>query len=210
MTPTGTAATATETYLDLMVASHNAEGVRERHELERRARRHAAATGLDEFALEQQVLARVFASMSDAELEAATADPSRKVLARAEQRRRIERADAAEIDPEANAPRVDLSVVCALLNGNVNVPVRAHVESLGGGLACLVVTDTSTDDDGPYRVCIDEAHRVVDTAEQGAARMMGVDLETETAPERSWQIGHAYTSLDAARIAVRALGYGWV
>jgi hypothetical protein len=210
--PAGTAApvTPTDEFVALMVATH-AEGVtvREAHDLERRARMIAKQHGLDEFALEPTVLAQVYRGMDDEALERAARFPERRGYARAEQRRRAEVATALEIDPEATAPVVDLGVVCALLNGNPNVTARVWVTSLGGGLAALVVNRHGSENTGAH-VCIDEAPRVFDTAEHGPARLMGLEPETETnGGERSWQIGHASTSLDAARLIAREYGLGF-
>lgn len=85
---TTSTATPTDKFIAAMVESHNAPTITEGHAAERRARAIARRHGLDEFALEPAVLAAVFAGMTDDELARATTDPSRRVAARAEQRRR--------------------------------------------------------------------------------------------------------------------------
>lgn len=96
-TPAGTERLIAE-YVALAVEAHNAPTIAEQHDAERRAREFARRFGINEFDAEPRVLEAVFASMTDDELHAATNDPSRRIAARAELRRRAEVAEAQPAD----------------------------------------------------------------------------------------------------------------
>jgi hypothetical protein len=78
----------TARYIETAVASHLAATISEARTAEATAAKLARDFGLDEMALESQVLDAVFTGMTDADLASAVKDPSRRVRARAEIARR--------------------------------------------------------------------------------------------------------------------------
>ncbi len=75
-------------YIELAVRSHNAATIAERAEAERSATHVARNFGIDEMEMEAQVLAAVYATMTDGELAKAAASPVTRSYARAEVTRR--------------------------------------------------------------------------------------------------------------------------
>jgi hypothetical protein len=78
----------TARYIEQAVRSHNAATIAERAEAERTAAHLARQFGIDEMAMETQVLAAVYATYTDAELAEAAASPTTRKYARAEIARR--------------------------------------------------------------------------------------------------------------------------
>jgi hypothetical protein len=75
-------------YIAAAVRSHNAATIAERADAERTATHIARSFGIDEIAMEADVLAAVYATYTDAELAKAAASPVTRAFARAEIARR--------------------------------------------------------------------------------------------------------------------------
>lgn len=75
-------------YIETAVRAHNGATIADRAEAERTATHIARKFGIDGMAMEAEVLASVYATMTDEELTKAAASPATRSYARAELARR--------------------------------------------------------------------------------------------------------------------------